>query len=76
VARAERGLLRCRSRWRHHQAARRQAGAGRRGGIVAIIAYAHGHRAVFLLGLPKSARDNIAPDQLADLKEAASELSR
>jgi hypothetical protein len=49
-------------------------GAGKRGGYRAIIAYVHGHRAVFLLGFAKSARDNIAPDQLADLKEAASEL--
>jgi len=49
-------------------------GAGKRGGYRAIIAYVHGHRAVFLVGFAKSARDNIAPDQLADLKEAASEL--
>ena len=49
-------------------------GAGKRSGYRAIAAYAHGHRAVFLLGFDKSARDNIAADQLADLKEAASEL--
>ena len=29
----------------------------------------HDHRAVFLLGFAKSARDNIALHQLADLKE-------
>jgi hypothetical protein len=49
-------------------------GAGKRGGYRAIIAYARARRAVFLIGFAKSARDNIAPDQLADLKEAASEL--
>jgi len=49
-------------------------GAGKRGGYRAIIAYTRARRAVFLIGFAKSARDNIASDQLADLKEAASEL--
>jgi hypothetical protein len=48
--------------------------AGKRGGYRAIIAYGRARRAVFLIGFAKSARDNINPDQLADLKEAASEL--
>ena len=67
-------LARCRSRRRHQQPRVARPGKGKRGGYRAIIAYLHGHRAVFLLGFAKSARDNIAPDQLADLKEAASEL--
>jgi hypothetical protein len=44
------------------------------GGYRVIVAYARARRAVFLIGFAKSAHDHIAPDQLADLKEAASEL--
>jgi hypothetical protein len=74
VARAERGLLDADLGGGIIKQRVARPGAGRRGGYRAIIAYAHGHRAVFLLGFAKSARDNIAADQLADLKEAASEL--
>lgn len=74
VARAERGLLDADLGGGIIKQRVARPGAGKRGGYRAIIAYVHGRRAVFLLGFAKSARDNIAPDQLADLKEAASEL--
>ena len=74
VARAERGLLDADLGGGIIKQRVARPGKGKRGGYRAIIAYVHGHRVVFLLGFAKSARDNIAPDQLADLKEAASEL--
>ena len=74
VARAERGLLDADLGGGIIKQRVARPGKGKRGGYRAIIAYVHGYRAVFLLGFAKSARDNIAPDQLADLKEAASEL--
>jgi hypothetical protein len=48
-------------------------GAGKRGGYRTILAYRAGERAVFLYGFAKSARDNIAPDELLALRRAASE---
>ncbi len=46
-------------------------GSGKRGGFRTLIAYKAGHCAVFLFGFAKSERDNIVPDQLAELKEFA-----
>lgn len=51
-------------------------GSGKRGGFRTLIAYKAGHCAVFLFGFAKSERDNIAPDQLAELKEFASGFLR
>jgi hypothetical protein len=48
-------------------------GAGKRGGYRTIVAYRAGERAVFLYVFAKSARDNIAPDELLALRRAASE---
>jgi hypothetical protein len=48
-------------------------GAGKRGGYRIIFAYRAGERAVFLYGFAKSARDDIAPDELLALRRAASE---
>lgn len=43
-------------------------GQGKRGGYRTVIAYQRAHRAVFLLGFPKSERANIEDDELAVLK--------
>ena len=40
-------------------------GQGKRGGYRTIIAFRAGQRAVFLFGFAKTARDNIAPEDLA-----------
>jgi len=47
-------------------------GQGKRGGFRALIALRGKERAVFLYGFAKSERENIAPDQLAELKLYAS----
>ena len=49
-------------------------GQGRRGGYRAIIAYRAEKRAIFLHGFPKSAQENVAPDELRAMKAAAAEL--
>lgn len=49
-------------------------GGGKRGGYRTLIAYRQGARAVFLFGFAKSERDNISPDQLADLRAVASDI--
>jgi len=46
-------------------------GAGKSGGYRTIVAYRHGHRAVFLYGFAKSARANIDDDELEDLRGQA-----
>ena len=48
-----------------------RAGGGRSGGYRTVIAFRAGHRSVFLYGFAKSARDNIDPRELADLKMLA-----
>jgi len=49
-------------------------GSGKRGGYRTLIAYRKGTRAVFLFGFAKSERDNISPDQLADLRSVAGDI--
>ena len=49
-------------------------GQGRRGGHRTIIAYRAEKRAIFLHGFPKSAQENVAPDELRAMKAAAAEL--
>jgi hypothetical protein len=43
-------------------------GKGRSGGYRTIVAYQRGSRAVFLYGFAKSERENIGPDELAELR--------
>ena len=49
-------------------------GSGKRGGYRTLIAYKTGSRAVFLFGFAKNERENISPDQLADLKAVAGDI--
>ncbi|MGC1585857.1 MAG: type II toxin-antitoxin system RelE/ParE family toxin [Rhodomicrobium sp.] len=49
-------------------------GSGKRGGYRTLIAYKKGSRAVFLFGIAKSDRENISPDQLADLRAVAGDI--
>jgi hypothetical protein len=49
-------------------------GRGKSGGYRTLIAYSRGRRAVFLLGFAKNERENIDPKQLADLKNAATDI--
>jgi hypothetical protein len=46
-------------------------GGGRSGGYRVLIAYRAGHRAVFLYGFAKRARENIEPDELETLRDIA-----
>ena len=46
-------------------------GAGKRGGYRTVIAFRRGARAVFLLGFAKSERDNIADDELDEMRQQA-----
>jgi len=46
-------------------------GEGKRGGFRTIIAYQRGSRAFFIFGFPKSAMENIADQDLADLRHLA-----
>jgi hypothetical protein len=49
-------------------------GAGKRGGYRTVIAFRRGARAVFLLGFAKSERDNIADDELDELRRQATAI--
>ena len=49
-------------------------GEGKSGGFRAVILYKPGTRGIFVYGFAKSERANIAPDELAALKELASEM--
>jgi len=51
-------------------------GGGKRGGYRTLIAHSAGNFAVFLFGFAKNERENITPDQLAELKAFASGLLR
>lgn len=51
-----------------------RAGQGKSGGFRAVILYRRATRAFFVYGFAKSARSNVAPDELAALKELASVL--
>ncbi len=46
-------------------------GSGKRDGYRTLIAYKAGSCAVFLFGFAKNERENISPDQLAELKALA-----
>jgi hypothetical protein len=49
-------------------------GEGKSGGFRSIIFFRVEHRMFFFLGFAKNAKANIAPKELADLKEYAKEL--
>ncbi len=51
-------------------------GSGKRGGYRTLIAYQAKSRAVFLFGFAKNERENVSPDQLAELKAIASGFIR
>lgn len=51
-------------------------GSGKRGGYRTLIAYQARSCAVFLFGFAKNERENITPDQLAELKAIASGFIR
>jgi hypothetical protein len=74
IARAERGLIDAALGGGLIKQRVARKGKGKSGGWRTLIAYRSGDRAVFLFGFAKSHRDNIGPDQLAQLKEAADEL--
>ena len=46
-----------------------RAGQGRSGGYRTIVAYRSAGRAVFLYGFAKNERDNIGPNELAELRK-------
>jgi hypothetical protein len=71
IARAERGLIDAALGSNLIKQRVPRKGQGRSGGYRTLIAYRHGHRAVFLHGFGKSAQDNLVADQLAALKQAA-----
>jgi len=48
-----------------------RSGSGRTGGYRMIVAYREGTRAVFLYGFAKNERENIAPNELEDLRGVA-----
>jgi hypothetical protein len=49
-------------------------GQGKSGGFRAMIVYRRATRAVFVHGFAKNDRTNVTPDELAALKELASEI--
>lgn len=49
-------------------------GQGKSGGFRVMISYKPGARAFFVYGFPKSERANVSRDELAALKELASEM--
>jgi hypothetical protein len=49
-------------------------GGGKSGGYRTMIAYSKGTRAVFLFGFAKNERENIDPEQLAELKATAADI--
>ena len=51
-------------------------GSGKRGGYRTLIAYQAKSRAVFLFGFAKNERENISPDQIAELKAFATGFLR
>ncbi len=53
-----------------------RSGQGRSGGFRVLVAFRIGDRAVFLYGFAKNERDNIDPDELAELREVAKDWLR
>ena len=53
-----------------------RSGQGRSGGFRVLVAFRIGDRAVFRYGFAKNERDNIDPDELAELREVAEDWLR
>jgi len=51
-------------------------GAGKSGGFRTMLAFQDNNRAIFILGFPKSKKDNIAKDELRKLKILSKALLR
>ena len=49
-------------------------GAGKRSGFRTMLAFRRDDRSIFILGYPKSVKDNIGEDELLALKKLAKEL--
>lgn len=49
-------------------------GEGKRGGFRTLLAYRNDDRAIFILGFPKSERDNVEKDELEKFKKIAKSL--
>ncbi len=71
VARAERGLIDADLGGGVIKQRIARQGQGRSGGHRNIIVYRSGDRAVFMFGFAKSEREDLEPDELADLKATA-----
>ena len=74
VARAERGLIDADLGGGVIKQRVARPGAGRRGGYRSIVLFRAGARAVFAFGFPKSARDNLRPDELEAFRLLAGEV--
>ncbi len=71
VARAERGLIDADLGGGVIKQRVARRGQGRSGGHRNMIVYRSGDRAVFVFGFGKNDRENLEPDELADLKTTA-----
>lgn len=71
VARAERGLIDADLGGGVIKQRVARQGQGRSGGHRNMIVYRSGDRAVFVFGFAKSDREDLEPDELADLKTTA-----
>ncbi len=74
AARAERGLVDAELGGGVIKQRIARQGQGRSGGYRSLIVYRSGDRAVFVFGFAKSERDDLEPDELADLKTTAALL--
>jgi hypothetical protein len=74
VADAERGLIDASLGGGVFKQRIARQGQGKSGGFRAVIIYRRGERAFFVYGFSKSDRANISPDELAALKELATEM--
>lgn len=74
VADAERGLIDANLGGGVFKQRIARQGQGKSGGFRAVILYRRGERAFFVYGFSKSDRANISPDELAALKELATEM--
>lgn len=74
VARAERGVVDADLGGGVMKQRIARQGQGRSGGYRSLIVYRSGDRAVFVFAFAKSDRDDLEPDELADLKTTAALL--
>jgi hypothetical protein len=74
VARAEQGLIDADLGGGVIKQRVARAGGGLSSGFRTMILYKRGRRALFVYGFAKSERSNVSPDEIAALKELASEM--